>query len=106
MNRFVFGTALGLCIVYGTQALTYGLTMLFGDHCWGPRIGGVLVGLAVFLQGLVYAHGDDMQRLLRSGITLEQRLLHVVYVSSVWGTFVWAFGDFVTVLWGLEVCRK
>lgn len=106
MKRSLVSVVLGLCVVYGTQAGVYGLTMLFGDYCWGPRIGGVLVGLAVFLQGLVYAHADRMQRRLRSGLTLEQRLLHVVYVSSIWGTFVWAIGDFMTVIWGLEVCRK
>lgn len=98
---------LGLGVFVGTKGLVYGLTHLFGDSCWGPRVGGVLVGLAVLTQGLVFAHGNRLQRVLKNrGITLEKRVMQLSFFMSIWGTIVWTVGDFYTPIWGLEVCAK
>ena len=82
------------------------LTKAFGDQCWAPRVGGLLVGFAVFAQGYVYANIDSFQRKLRRGITLEQRVMHVIYVATVLGTFLWALGDFFPSMYGVAVCKQ
>ena len=105
MRRFVTSTLIGLAIVNGTMLLVIALTKLLGDQCWAPRVGGMLVGFAVFAQGYAYANAERFSRKLSSGLTLEQRVLHVVYVSSVLGTFLWALGDFMPTMFGVEVCR-
>jgi len=104
--RLATSAAITISTYAGTLAVVYGLTRFVGDYCWAPRVGGVLVGLAVFTQGIVFAHGNRMQRMLRRGITLERRMMQLCYFMSIWGTFVWAVGDFITPIWGLEVCSK
>lgn len=96
---------MGFAIVYGTIAVVVLLTQLFGDRCWAPRVGGIYVGLAVFVQAYAYANEESFSRKLRSGLTLEQRTLHVVYVFSVAGTFLWALGDFFPTMYGVSVCK-
>lgn len=97
-------TGPGVCVGIGLVVVF--LTKIFGDQCWLPRVGGILVGCAVFMQGYAFAHPEKFRRKLKSGLTLEQKLMHVVYVSSVIGTFAWALGDFVTSIWGVEMCRR
>ncbi|WP_456953339.1 hypothetical protein [Lysobacter sp. HA35] len=96
---------IGFAIVNATMVLVVALTKIFGDHCWAPRVGGLLVGFAVFAQGYAYANAESFTRRLPSGLTLEQRVLHVVYVSSVIGTFLWALGDFIPSMFGVAVCK-
>jgi hypothetical protein len=105
LKRWIMWPLIGLAIQCATIALVIGLTLIFGDKCWAPRVGGLFVGFAVFAQGYVFANQDRFQRRLRSGITVEQRVMHVVYVASVLGTFLWALGDLVPVMWGVEVCK-
>ncbi|CAD7712519.1 hypothetical protein LMG31884_01400 [Xanthomonas hydrangeae] len=106
MIRFLKSTLLGLILIHVTMALVIIMTKLFGDQCWAPRMGGLMVGFAVFAQGYVYANTESFQRRLRSGLTAEQRVMHVVYVCSVLGTFLWALGDFFTNIYGVTVCAK
>jgi hypothetical protein len=105
MRQAITSTLIGFAIVNGTMLVVAALTMLFGDRCWAPRVGGILVGLAVFVQAYAYANEERFSRKLRSGLTLEQRTLHVVYVSSVIGTFLWALGDFFPTIYGVPVCK-
>src|SRR5258708_1128034 len=62
---------------FGAIALT---TKLFGDRCWPQRYGGFLVGIAVFVQGYVYANKEFFSKPSKFGLTREQRVLHQVYV--------------------------
>ena len=105
MRRFINNSLIGIVIVNGTMLLVIALTKLFGDYCWAPRVGGIFVGFAVFAQGYAYANAERFSRRLPSGLTLEQRVLHIVYVLSVLGTFLWALGDFVPTMFGVDVCR-
>ena len=97
---------LGPAIVFGTACSVIALTKVLGDQCWAPRVGGVFVGLSVFAQGLLFARPELGRRKMTSGLTVEQQVMHFVYVASLFGTLLWALGDFVTVLWGVEICRK
>lgn len=82
---------------FGTTAV---LMLLISDICWAPRVGGTIVGLSVFLQGYIFANPEKFQGVLRNGITREQRIMHVVYVSAVFGTLLWAWGDLMPeILW-------
>jgi hypothetical protein len=91
----VFGT-------FGAIALT---TKLFGDRCWPPRFGGLLVGCAVFAQGYVYANQEFFSKPSNYGLTREQRVLHQVYVVTVFGTLLWTLGDFIPSIYGVATCR-
>jgi len=106
MKRFFVNSLIGLAFVNVTMLLVVALTKAFGDYCWAPRLGGLIVGMAVFAQGYAYANSERFSRRLASGLTVEQRLLHVVYVSSFFGTFLWALGDFIPTMYGVSVCVR
>ena len=78
---------------------------MFPAVCWTPRIGGTLVGLAVLLQGHIWANPGKYRRLLASRITFEQRLMHIVYTATVLGTLLWAYGDLMPYVIGVPNCR-
>jgi hypothetical protein len=100
MKPQLFSTVLSITIVLGTFAISAILTTVAPSICWTPRIGGTLVGLAVFVQGYIFANTEKFQRKLKSGITLEQRLMHIVFTATIFGTLLWAFGDLMPkVLW-------
>ena len=105
MKPMVWSTLVGAFLTFGTFGFCALLTIVFGDHCWPPRIGGVLVGLSVFLQGYVWAHPDQFQRELRTRHTTEQLAVHAVYVVTIFGTFLWALGDFLPPFFGVSMCR-
>lgn len=106
MKPVVWSTLIGSVLMFGTFGLAELLTLVAGDHCWAPRIGGVLVGLSVFLQGYVWANPHQFQRFVRSGHTYEQVAVQAVYVVTLFGTFVWALGDFVPPLFGVPMCKQ
>jgi hypothetical protein len=73
---------------------------LFPGICWLPRIGGILVGLSVFMQGYMHANIDRFRIPWRWGLTREQVYAHVSYHFAIFGTFLWAFGDLLpSVFW-------
>jgi hypothetical protein len=87
-------------MVLGTFLLANLLNFLWPQYCWLPRLGGLLVGLAVFTQGFVWAHPKKFSRVRANGLTREQAVIHIMYVSSIFGTLIWAFGDMLPqVLW-------
>jgi ABC-type transport system involved in cytochrome c biogenesis permease subunit len=92
-------------LVFGTFGATALLTKLVGDICWPPRLGGALVGFAVILQGYLIANPERFQRLLRSGISSGQRVNHIVYVATSFGTLLWTFGDLFRSIYGVALCR-
>ncbi|HTE40582.1 MAG TPA: hypothetical protein VK629_07125 [Steroidobacteraceae bacterium] len=76
------------------------LMQLFPNICWLPRIGGILVGASVFVQGYMHANADKFRGAWRWGLTREQAYAHFSYYLALFGTLLWAFGDlFPTVLW-------
>jgi hypothetical protein len=101
----IWSTLVAAALTLGTFGSAALLTLAFGDRCWPPRIGGILVGLSVFLQGYCWAHPEDFQRVLRTGHTTEQLTTHSVYVATLFGTFVWALGDFLPPFLGVAMCR-
>ena len=105
MKPVVWSTLVGGFLTFGTFGISALLTVVFGDHCWPPRIGGVLVGLSVFLQGYLWAHPEQFQRELRTGHTTEQLAMHAVYVVTLFGTLLWALGDFLPPFFGVSMCR-
>ncbi|MBU2499978.1 hypothetical protein KJ682_01480 [bacterium] len=91
----IYSAILSALLVFGSFGLASLLTSLVGDIGWPGRIGGTLVGMAVFLQGYMFANPEKFTRKLSSGITLKQRLMHIVYSATIFGTFLWAFGDLI-----------
>jgi hypothetical protein len=100
----VFSVVFAALLVFGSTAIAVLLTSFTVGICWAPRIGGVLVGLAVFAQGYMIARPERFTRLLRSRISLQQRIQHVSSVATVFGTFLWAFGDLVPPVFGFSLC--
>ena len=91
-----------LCSIgFGVSA---GLTLLFPEVCWTPRVGGSLVGMAVFLQGYMFANPDKFSRILSNGITLQKWFMPIVYMVTIFGTFLWAFGDLLPFVFGVPNC--
>jgi len=69
------------------------LALAWPTVLWLPRIGGTLVGLAVFFQGYVGVNQEKFDVLWRWGLTREQVVLHLANFFAVFGTIIWAFGD-------------
>ena len=92
-------------LVFGTFAGSALATKLFGVYCWPTRFGGLLVGIAVLAQGIVYANREYFSKRSKYNLTREQRVLHQVYVITVFGTLLWAMGDFLPPFFGVVMCR-
>lgn len=104
-QRWVESSATSAVMVLVTFGLIAITTLIFGDKCWPPRFGGLLVGIAVFVQAYVYANQDYFSQMSKYGLTREQRVLHKVYVVTVFGTLLWAFGDFAPSIFGVPTCK-
>jgi len=65
-----------------------------------------MIGIAIFVQGYVAANPDDFAEEDRFRITRERRVMHMVYFVTGFGTFLWAFGDLITSLYGVPLCRS
>lgn len=83
--------------------LAYLLTIYFGDKCWLPRIGALIVGCSVALQGWVLF--DPRKRGCFDTRQPEKRVLKYVIGLALVGTLLWAFGDMQKILCGIAVCR-
>ena len=84
--------------------MAYELTVMLGDRCWLPRLGALIVGFGVLLEGwIIYSprRKENPQR-----ISQEKQLLKYTLLLALWGTLLWAFGDFIKDLFGLPVCRN
>ena len=104
-QQLIDGSLTSAVMVFGSFGLIAAATWLFGDHCWPPRLGGLLVGISVFVQGYVYANHDAFSKPSKYGLTREQRVLHKVYLLIVFGTLLWAFGDFIPHVYGVPTCQ-
>lgn len=72
--------------------------------CWSPRVGGLMIGCAVLIQGYIFANPNKFVVLLASGHTLEQRFMQVVYMITLFGTSLVAFGDLIPSAAGANAC--
>jgi hypothetical protein len=104
-RQFIISNLQACVLVFGSFGLIAALTLLLGDLCWPPRIGGAMIGIAVFAQGYVAANPDAFAKEDANRISRERRVMHVVYFVTVFGTFLWAFGDLIHSLYGVPVCR-
>lgn len=104
----MFSVALSITLFIISFGTTAGLMLMNPELCWAPRIGGTIVGLSVLLQGYMFANPEKFQRILSSGITMEQRVMHIVYLSVIFGTFLWAWGDLLPDILGVpnSICLK
>ncbi len=105
LQRWAYNIAISSLFVFGTFGAVSFVTRIFGDYCWAPRFGGLLVGCSVFVQGYVYANQDDYQDVTWTGLTKEQHVMHLVYFATTFGTLLWAFGDFIHSLFGVKICQ-
>jgi hypothetical protein len=88
-----YPAVLAITGLVATFAFSNVLTALWPSVVWLPRIGGVLVGISVFMQGYVSVNRDNFDVPWRWGLTREQVYLHCANFFAVFGTFMWAFGD-------------
>ncbi|MDH1338208.1 hypothetical protein [Ectopseudomonas oleovorans] len=76
------------------------LMQIFPKICWLPRVGGLLVGLSVFIQSYMHVNMDRFEKPWRWGLTKDQIYSHVAYNFAIFGTLMWTFGDLIpAVLW-------
>ena len=87
-------------MVIGSFSYASVLNILWPEICWTPRIGGLLVGIAVFMQGYVAVNDDKFNVRWLWRLSRGQAHLHVSNGFAVFGTGLWAFGDLLPV-WSL-----
>lgn len=105
-RRFFESVLTALILTFSTFGAIWLTTKLFGDRCWPQRYGGILVGVAVFFQGYVYANEEYFSKPSKYGLTREKRVMHQVYVVTILGTGLWTMGDFMHSLYGLTMCHN
>lgn len=89
-----------ISVFFSTFAYSDVLTFLWPSVCWPPRVGGSLVGVAVFIQGYVGVNAESFSISWRWGLTRDQIYLYVSNFLAFFGTIMWAFGDLIPkVLW-------
>lgn len=103
-NVRFFSLIVGAILTCGTFGASAILTLIFGDICWPTRVGAIIIGAAVFLQGYIAADPERFSRGLPDGTTLQQRLQQVSYVAAVFGTLFGAFGDLFSPIYSVSVC--
>lgn len=85
--------AIGSLVPLASILLVFLFTLVDPSTQWTTRVGGLMIGLAVFMQGYVWANPEKFSKRLISGLTLEQRIIHISYVVAVYGTLLNTFGD-------------
>jgi hypothetical protein len=78
------------------------LMNLWPDVCWLPRMGGVLVGVAVVIQGYMAARTEQFNEPWRWGIPQRVVYTHFSSWAAAMGTIFWTFGDFFPDVLGLS----
>lgn len=86
-------------------ALSFVATATWGDLCWLPRLGGLMVGAAVLVQGRIEAVPHKYEHENKEGISLKRRVMSRVYWLAFFGTIYWALGDLQKDIWGMPVCQ-
>jgi hypothetical protein len=102
MKTFLIDSGIIIILSVIMVVISYFLTLIFGDKCWLPRVGALLVGFSVLLEGWIIYNPknkgfDTMQP--------EKKLLKYVLFLALWGTLLWAFGDLCKEMFGIPVCR-
>lgn len=108
MNKrlHAYSFLLAAAFTFGTPAVCALLASTCGDICWPQRIGALLVGIAVFLQGYIAADADRFNRVMSDGNSLRTYVNQGSYFAAVFGTLFAAFGDLlpVSVYYGVQMC--
>ena len=103
MKKLLLDAIIVAALYFFIVLMAYELTILFGDRCWLPRLGALIVGLSVLLEGWILY---NPRRKKQSQLAHHQKqLLKFALFLSLWGTLLWAFGDFNKDLFGTPVCR-
>lgn len=93
INRRTYPAAVSFAIVFGAFSYASVLNTLWPQVCWTPRIGGVLVGIAVLMEAYMSAHEEAFESVWAWRLTRKQIYQFVVSILAIFGTFLWAFGD-------------
>lgn len=80
-----------LALIFGPNAI---LRILYPQICWLPRLGGLMVGTAVFIQGYLSAHEECLTSKAWDGNARRDHLLSFSWLLALVGTLFWTFGDF------------
>ena len=100
MNRKIKISIQSVIFTFITFGIPAFITVLFPNECWTPRIGGFYVGICVFLQAYMQVNPKKFKEVDKLGISQKEKITHWVYILTIMGTFLWAFGDMFThVLW-------
>lgn len=76
------------------------LTALWPQICWIPRVGGILVGISVFIHGYIHVNKDKFDTPWRWGLSRDQIYTHVANILAIMGTSMGVFGDLLPkILW-------
>jgi hypothetical protein len=103
MKKILFDAFIIITLSVLMVLISYVLTIQFGDKCWLPRVGAVLVGISVLLEGwIIY---DPRKKGSFDTMQPEKKLLKYVLFLALWGTLLWAFGDLQKDLFGIPVCK-
>ena len=102
MKKFLIDALVVITLSVSMIIIAYLLTIQFGDKCWLPRVGAVVVGISVLLEGwITYNSG---RKGTNAPMQPQKKLLKYVLFLALWGTLLWAFGDLKKNLFGVPVC--
>ena len=100
INLKTYPAIMGTTIFIATFSTSIVFTYFWSNICWLPRFGGLLVGMAVFIQGYMAVNIEKFSIPWRWGLSREQAYSHFASSAAVFGTLIWAFGDlFPNILW-------
>ena len=103
MKHFFGWIIVAIIIVAFLLLTTVILTVSFGQICWLPRLGALLVGIAVSimawnlfdLTNTTTGFDPDTTNMLK---------IRLAVVLTLLGIVLWAFGDLIPEIGGIQVC--
>ena len=100
INYRTYPAIMALTITLATYSAAIICSFFWPEICWLPRIGGLLVGMSLVIQGYVEVNPEKFSVPWRWGLNRRQVYLHFSMFAAVFGTIIWTFGDlFPKVLW-------
>lgn len=104
MNHIIRVALLIVVIPVAVTAGAYYLTVELGDKCWLPRLGAVMVGIGVLIEGAILYNPKTRGTL--DTMQPGRKWLEFAMVVVLFGTLLWAFGDCVKDIFGVSTCSR